>query len=496
MRQIAKVLRDIWATRGRVAFMILSLAAGLTSMGAVLSARTVLQREMTRDYLDTVPASVTFDVGELGFSVERLDALRRRPEVEWAERRSRRSGRWRHPGDEAWGRAMIFIGEEFESQRIAVMEHERGQRGPSAGRVLVERSAVEILGVSVGDHLELETAGGIVVDVEIAGIVHDPALAPAATERAGYFFIDLDTLESLGETVALDEVRVLVADDPLDLDAVMAQVESLAAWFSDEGIKVHEARVPPPGQHPHQAPSETVLLLFTCFAGLTVLLASILCASLLSITMARQVREIAVMKTLGATTGQIVRLYVLMLGIIAAGALLVSVVPTWMLGRLAVDAISNLLNFDIESYRVPIWAIGFQIATGVVLPLFAAAPAIVRASRMTVRAAMDEHGGSAPPTGMEPLVQRVGSRLVQVALLNALRGRRRLALTLALLAAGGGFFVTAISMADSWDAMCDQVLTTRHYDVEMRTAEPVSMATIAPIELRQGEILEPCKGIH
>ena len=65
MRPYVKVLRDLWVARGRTAFMVLALAAGLTSMGMVLVGRSVLRREMTRSYMESVPASATFDVGQL-----------------------------------------------------------------------------------------------------------------------------------------------------------------------------------------------------------------------------------------------------------------------------------------------------------------------------------------------------------------------------------------------------------------------------------------------
>jgi len=478
MRRITKVLRDLWLTRGRSGFMVLALAAGLTSLGAVLSMRAVLQREMTRNYIDTVPASAAFDVGERGITDSMLESLRRRPEVTWAERRARVEGRWRRGVDQDWGHAAIFVIEDFADQRLALIESEEGERVPPLGNVLVERSAMRVLGAETGDRFEVTTAAGVVVEVQIAGIVHEPALAPAITEQAAYLYVTVETLELFGKAAHLDEVRVLVARDPLDLGAVETQIETLATWLMAEGIEIHEVRIPPPGEHPHQKPSEAVLLLFSFFSCLTVVLAGVLSASLLSITMARQVREIAAMKTIGATSSQILRMYALMLGLISVGALLVSGPPTWALGRLGIDAIAELLNFDITSYAVPWWVIAVQVVTGLALPLLAATPAILGASRTTVRDAMDAHGAGVPEAGLERLVGFVRNRLLQASLRNALRVRRRLFLTLGLLGVGGALFVTALSVADSWNAMTDEVLLTRHYDVELHLAEPVSAATL------------------
>ena len=482
MRDRTKVVRDLWATRGRMAFMVLALAAGLTSMGTVLSMRSVVQREMTRSYLDSVPASATFDVGERGVPDSVLAALRDRPEVAWAERRATREGRGRHPAGDDWGRAMIFVIEDFADQRLALLEHDSGDRNPPIGTVLVERSAMLVLGASVGDRIELTVPAGRVVDIEIAGVVHEPALAPAITEQAGYFYATAETLELLGPRPVLDELRVLVDRDALEVDAVQAQVEAIAAWLVGTGVDVHQISVPPPGEHPHQRPSEAVLLLFAIFSGLTVALACVLTASLLSFTMARQVRQVGVMKTIGATAARIRWMYVAMLGLVSLVALLISAIPTWALGRLGIDAVAGLLNLDIASYAVPGWVIGAQIATAFALPVVTAAPAIIRASRISVREALVEHGVREPNATAVRMVGVVRDRLTRVALLNALRVRRRLLLTVGLLAIGGGLFVTAVSVADSWDAMTEQVYETRHYDVELHLAEPVAASVLDDLD--------------
>jgi hypothetical protein len=119
MMAFTKMLRDLRAARGRIAFMVLALAAGLTSTGAVLAIRAVVQREMTRSYLNSVPASITFDVGSKGISDQLLTRIRARPEVKYAERRATLEVRWRRAGQAEWGRALLFVIESFEAQQVA-----------------------------------------------------------------------------------------------------------------------------------------------------------------------------------------------------------------------------------------------------------------------------------------------------------------------------------------------------------------------------------------
>lgn len=479
MRPELKVWRDLSAMRGRIAFMVLGLAAGLTSMGSVLTMRTVLSREMRRSYRESRPASATLETG--GQIDDRtLAQLRQREEITLAERRATREARWRRPGAERWGRGLLFVVEDFEAQRIARIRREEGARVPPPGTVLVERSAMAVLGLSLGDEVELSTAAGRPRTLRISGVVHESALAPAVTEQAGYFYATPETLAQLEGRAVLDEVRVVVADEPLDRSDIVrtrveAQVDSAAAWLGERGVVIHEIKVPDPGAHPHEGPSRTVLLLFAIFSGLTVFLASILVASLLSTILARQVREVAVLKTLGASRARIAWMYALMMSIIAALALVVSVLPTVGLARLGIEKVSTMLNLDVASYGVPFWVVALQVGVGFSLPLLTAAPAIARASRRSVQEALRERGVSAPRKGWLSRVSArisIGDRVARAALRNAFRMPRRLFLTVGLLAVGGGLFVAAASVADAWEAMTEQVFETRHYDVELRLAQP------------------------
>ncbi|WP_428261304.1 FtsX-like permease family protein [Haliangium sp.] len=478
-RTFTKIRRDLWTSRGRTALMVIALAAGLGSLGTVLSMRGVLQREMTRNYVDTAPASATFDVGAGGVSDALLDQVRARPEVAAAERRTTLTARWRSSGSDPWGRALLFVREDFERQEMALLTHERGSVTPPPGTVLVERSALAVLHADIGDTIEVTVDGAAPLAVTIAGVVHEPALAPAVTEQAGYLYATPETLALLGRPAVFDELRVLVSDRPLDQGAVTAQVEAIGAWLSERGVVLHDVRIPPAGRHPHQAQSNGVLFLLVVFAALTLALASVLCASQLSITLARQVREIALMKAVGGTSGRLRRMYGAMILTIAVVALLVSAPLTVLAGRAGIDAVAALMNFDIESYAVPMWVYLGQVAAAVLLPLLAATPVILRACRVSVRTAMDDHGAPLPSRRGRGLTLR--SRILQAALRNALRTPRRLAFAVALLGFAGAFLIGAVSLTDAWEAMTAQVYETRHYDVELELAAPAEADAIAAL---------------
>jgi putative ABC transport system permease protein len=102
---------------------------------------------------------------------------------------------------------------------------------------------------------------------------------------------------------------------------------------------------------------------------------------------------------------------------------------------------------------------------GILVPLAVAALPIRRASRITVRQAIDDHGVSD---------DRPRARLAALprALRNPARRPARLALTLGLLSAGGAMFMTALDVKLGWEANAAKVHQTRSYDVEVLLQAP------------------------
>ena len=265
---------------------------------------------------------------------------------------------------------------------------------------------------------------------------------------------------------------------------------ALAAALQAQGVDVHDVKVPPPGQHPHQGQISSALLMFLGLAVLALVLAAILVAAVLAASLARQVREIGVMKAVGARSSQIGVLYVGALFGLGALALAISV----PLGVLAAGSLSQIMadtmNFLVTDKTVPAWIYGVVIAAGLLMPVIAGLPSIVRASRITVREALSSTGvtssfGARPLTRLLP---SFGGIAWLLATRNAFRRRGRLILSIALLATGGALFVTALSARDGWREIAASALTDRHYDVEFRLADAVPETRLADVLTRSGAV--------
>lgn len=130
----------------------------------------------------------------------------------------------------------------------------------------------------------------------------------------------------------LGELRIQVADRASDPGAIEAKSQALAKELNARAHPVREIRIPPPGMHPHQRQMTTVLVLLLAFSAMALMLSAILVATSLAAMLARQVREIGVMKTIGARTDQIVGMYAVLVAVIGLVVVLLSQ-PFAILGR-------------------------------------------------------------------------------------------------------------------------------------------------------------------
>ena len=259
---------------------------------------------------------------------------------------------------------------------------------------------------------------------------------------------------------------------------ITKKAEEVADWLKAKGITIHEIQVPPPGKHPHQGQMNAVLTIFTIFCFMILILGSILVATSMATLMVKQVRQIGVMKTIGGTSVQIGSLYLLMLLAICIIALVVSI----PLSRLAAygfyTQIATLLNLEITDNTIP-WSVpAIQILSGIAIPFIAAAFPLLRGSRISVRAALDNYGVSAKSNPVSFLsrlsVINALSDTFRLALRNAFRQRSRLALTLGLLAAGGAMFMTALNVSEAWDKNLKRIYVQRLYDQEIKLNDRIN----------------------
>jgi putative ABC transport system permease protein len=454
----SKLLGDLRAERGRFALMISAVAVSLVAVLVVLGAWSVLRREMTVNYLGTRPAAATLELTE-DITPAILARVHSLPNV--TDVAGRELVRARVQVGDDWRQMLLFVADDFGDLPVNRFYHERGDWPPPTDTLLLERSALAMAEAQIGGQLRIMSPTGVKTTLSVSGVVHDPGLAPAWQERSVYAYCTRATLTALGIAPELHELRVRFRGGSTNARVIESDADVLAAQLMAQGLHVTEIRVPPPAEHPHQRQMTTILAMLLTFAGLALVLSSVLVATSLAAMLARQVREIGVMKTVGATTRQLAGMYAALVGALGALSFAVSI-PVGLLGvRAFSGSIAKMLNFNLTDRTIPHWVFAVGLVAGLLVPLAIAAVPIARATRMSVRTALDQHGTS-PPSASRWLTW------LPPATRNALRRPLRFALTVGLLATGGALFMTAMAVSKAWERNVDKIYENRLYDVEIR----------------------------
>lgn len=465
-------MRDVVLEKERTLLMFAALVVSLFAIAAIYGGRQILQREIRTNYLSTQPAMCTLEMGE-GISADLLDRVRDRADVESAEAHDVIQARVRVGED--WLPMLVFATDSMGGLRLNRYFPERGAWPARPGTFLLERTAAPVLETEVDASILVKLPGGQEQEVVVSGLVHDPGLSPAYQERFGYAYATRATLSQLGLETGLHELRVSFHLDRRDRAEIERHARTLADDLARSGVEVHEIRVPAFEKHPHQLQMETVLLMLLLFACLALFLSAILVATTLSAWLARQTRELAVMKAVGAGKWQIAGIYATFVVVLGGAASLVALPAGAHASVAFAGMISSMLNFTLADVHLTWSNTAIVLVAGVLVPLVVSLFPVWIASRSTVREALTEWGARVPGVGSW------GARLPRT-LRQLVRRPRRLALSLALLASSGAIFLTSLNVRDGWSANLDKIHAVRHYDVEVRFREPVADSVLAALE--------------
>ncbi len=468
-------MRDLQSAQGRMAMMVIAIAVSIFAVGMILTAYTVLSREMSRNYLGTNPASAFIELDRVDDAL--IKTISERPDISEAEATSWVQARAEVSPNE-WMPVLLFVIPDFETSHVSTVAHEAGDYPPASQTILVEREVLPMLDKSIGDAITIQAPNGTKQEIKISGTVHDPALAPAWQEQTVYGYITPATLTALGESETLRILKVVVSDEPYNVATIDKTVSELAVWLKSQGYMVDEIRIPPPGKHPHQSQMTSVLTLLLVFSLMALVLSAILTATMINGLLAQQIRQIGIMKAIGARTPQITGLYLALIVVLGIAASLIGVPLGMAAGRGFTGVVAQLLNLKIYSDVVPMWVYIVLILMGVLIPLLVALDPILKTTRITVRETLNDYGISRDAStsslrdGWLSRIRLFDNTLI-LALRNTFRRRGRLILTLSLLSAAGAMFMTGINVRAGWQAYLDQSAADRHYDLEIRFSEPV-----------------------
>lgn len=472
-----KVMRDLWTNKTRTILVLLSISVGVSAIGMVMGSQIIVDQNLPAAYAAVNPSNaIMFSLDT--FDDDMVESIRAMPEIKDAAglrvvnvRFLTSSGEWRN--------LQLNAVNDYKEMTINKITPQEGAYPPGEREFLLERASLSpVLGlgdVQIGDVLTVEAPNGKQRQLTLTGTVHDMSQLPAFINGSGYGYITFDTLEWLGEPRNYNQVVFVAAENNLDYDHLNEVTKAVEARLESAGVDVLFSFVPPPGDHPAQQFLDGFSLILGAIGGLSLFLSGFLIVNTLSAILTQHIRQIGIMKSIGARIGQITVMYFVMVLLFGFFSLLIAI-PLGALGAVGLANIfAGLLNFDVGPMRLDPQVVMVQVLISLSAPILAATVPILRGVRVSVREAISEQGLGKGQFG-KSLIDRaivflryilpIG-RPMQISLRNTFRRKSRLTLTLITLSLASTIFIAIFSIRASLQQTLYDALSFFDYDVQI-----------------------------
>jgi len=470
-----KVVRDLTSHKTRTVLVVLSIAVGVFAVAVVMGARAVLLREFDVDFEASVPPSAEFDTS--GFGAKLPDTIAERSDVRAAEGRRRVTVRYSTDAalgasSAGWETLRLWAIPEFGRGGVQKLVREESSAWPpKAGEVVLEKSALQVDQFSVGETITVEAPGGTQTELRVVGFAHDINSVPAQFQGAIVGFVSMDTLPLLKEPEQLNHLS-LVMDPTVSRSAA----SRIAADVRDTdlaaaGVSTYRTAVPEPGSHFLADIFKALSLLLLAMGVMALALSGFLVVTTVSAIMTQQVRQVGIMKSVGARRTQLASMYLIMVLIYGAIAVTLGVLTGLWAGRGFTAFAAGILNFRVTDYSPPPWVLGLEVAVGVLVPVLAAAFPVHKGTTLPVAKALNATGVSA--SFGHGLVDRALGlirglpRPVALSLRNTFLRKGRLALTLTTLVLASAVVMAVWSVRGSMLQTVEDMGSWWNYDAQV-----------------------------
>ena len=463
--QFRKAFGDVKRNWLSMSAILSVLILGAAAVMATLNAREILGREIATNFSQSLAPdlAVWFDNVDVNVmqKIAALDAV--------AAVDARRTALLRvRAKDGSWLPLNLTVKPDFHAQQLSVV-HAHDFAWPQVNDgVFIEQSGRMLLDLAPQDTLQLRTSAGDTQSATLSGYAHDPGVAPSQQDRLIYGYMSPQAAAKVGLQQGMNQliIKLKMPVSRASKASFATQLEAFLVANRAPALRIETLS----GTHPHAALMMALLRVIAVFAMLAALGSAAMANYLVGAWMRREVRQIGIMKTLGARTGHIVVQYLLVL-LPALGLAIALAIPLGdALAQALVNANIESLNIDVVDWHGPTLLRWQVIVVAFAIPLFAMLWPLIRAARLTVREAIHDPGITSSSQLTKALIRYFKFPLSvcnSYALRNVFRRPwRTIVMTLAL-GCGGALLMTTNSMIGGFMQVIDRNLERQGHDIEI-----------------------------
>ena len=462
-----KVLRDLWSNKTRTLLVVLSIAVGVAAIGMVAGAYAIISRELPAAYAAVNPASALMFTAP--FDDDLVRVISNVNGVDNVEGRFNLNVQAK-TGPNSWQTMRLLVIPHFKDIRVNKIISQAGAWPPGKDEIIVERSSMNMINARLGNDLVIETPDGKTRTLTISGLAHDINIPSGIFTGQASGYITFETLANLGYPTTYNQLLFTTENKSKNPQQVIEVADRVAEKLRKGDRMVYSVVLTNPGRlwfEPYMTPMVSILGIM----GVVILLVSgLLVINTISALITQQIRQIGIMKAVGASSWQVYwmyTIYVLMIGLIAYFI----AVPISKLGtRVMVLILMRIINFDITNFGTPQLIRTIQMILSLGVPVLAASLPILIGVRLSVREAISDYGLSKTRFGQSNFDRLIGNlrglpRPVLLSLRNTFRQKGRLTLTLLALSIGSAIFIAVSSVYAGLNRTMDQSMSYYGFDL-------------------------------
>jgi putative ABC transport system permease protein len=467
-----KVIKDLLGNRTRTILVVLAIAVGVFAVGMISGTQSIIDREMRRNYYAANSASAIVYTDP--FDEPLVRSIERLPDVSAAEGRSRIRVHAEAAPDE-WRELLVAGIGDFDDIRVDIIRPSGGQWSPGKEEIVIERNSMAYLKAEPGDMLLVELDDGRFRSLTIIGLAHDVDVPDAQFADIAFGYVSMETLAWLGGNAQFTQLHFTVSENREDEAVIRVVGDIVTRKIERSGRSVYWTSVPTPGEHWAEEIVSTLLLLLSVFGFLTLFLSGFLVVNTIAAILTQHVKQIGIMKIVGARRRQIVFMYLVMVVVYGVLSLGVAVPLGAAAAQAFVTFIAGIINIEVSSFVIPTNVLLLELCIGLAVPLLAALWPVIMGVQITIQKALTSLNLGQGQFGRgwaDRLFVRVQRRLpmerpLLISLRNTIRRKGRLALTLLTLILGSAIFISVLSVQASLYRTVDDFLQYRQYDVRL-----------------------------
>ena len=243
--------------------------------------------------------------------------------------------------DGTWLPMRLTILRELEAPVGRIHRHGATSAAPG---LWLEQSGRSLV---AADTARVRTPTGSIATIPLAGFVHDPAVAPSTQERLVYAYATPDVAARLGQPAELDQLWVRMAARGDTANALLLAEDLRDALKASGRPPLRFEALP--NAHPHAGLMNAMLRVLGVACAMAFICGASLAGYLVSAWMKREVRQVGILKAIGARWHQVALQYLMLVGPLVLAVAAVAVPAGGALGLALVRYYAESLNIDVAS---------------------------------------------------------------------------------------------------------------------------------------------------